>query len=290
MLIEDVGKLLPMDQLIHWISERHRVYLRRKAKKPKPWTEDTIIQSTFFTNPYRENDKVTVWVRENIRKTMENSPSLVFAVVCFRWFNWIPTGKILRDTGLLEQWDTKLAVGTLTEYRDSGYQVFTGAFNISNSGVSKPKVNRVCEDYLQPVWADLSSLLEDAARWQTLGEAHKRLMQYPGLGGSGFMAAQVVCDLKYTPILERATDWWTWCSPGPGSKRGLNVLLGKDPEAPVPKNWTEEVNRLREMLVEKLPEMPPFHAQDVQNCLCEYSKYMRCLQGDGHSKRRYAGT
>jgi hypothetical protein len=49
----------------YWISERHSIFLRRQEGKPKPWTDDPILRDYKFTNPFRENDRGTVWLREN---------------------------------------------------------------------------------------------------------------------------------------------------------------------------------------------------------------------------------
>ena len=169
-------------------------------------------------------------------------------------------------------------------------QVFTGAFNISNSGSTKPKIKRVCEDYIQPVWEDRHKLVNRLLDCETLAAAHKVISAYPGLGGSGFMAAQIICDLAYTYVFQEVTDWWTWSSPGPGSKRGLNRLLEKPVDSPSPKGlaWEQQMTRLR-ILVDKKLKME-LHARDIQNCLCETDKYSRVLLGEGQSKRRYNGS
>lgn len=288
MRIEEVSKLKPIDRLVYWIKERHWVYLRKKAGKPKPWTDDKILQSTYFTNPYRENDKVTVWMREKFRDPLKHDPSVIFATIAFRWFNWIPTGNLLHSTGLLRNWNTLTAVQVLARMKERGEQVFTGAFNISNSGSSKPKINRVCEDYIQPVWEDRAKLIEEAKGWTSLQEACARLRRYPGLGGSGFMVAQIVADLKYTDWLaeDKVADWWKWCSPGPGSKKGLTIALGKPI---VLKDWHKDIEYLLGVVSVKLESLPRLHAQDLQNCLCEFFK-MEHIRNGGRGKRTYPGS
>jgi hypothetical protein len=303
MKTEDVAKLPPLERFLYWIRERFDVYQRRLAGQPKPWTDDVVMQRTYFTNVCREWDKTTVWARGNIREPMNDDPTVIFAVLAFRWFNRIPTGELLLGRGmgnwhaswlhtnLLVGWDTQTAVNRLNAYRNEGGQVFTGAFNISNGGSRKGKIERVCEDYIRPVWDNMPSLVADARGWTTLAQAHSRLIQYPGMGGSGFMAAQVVADLKYTPWLAegRVSDWWTWCALGPGARRGLNIILGFPPEGPAPGGWRNKINWLRSVVRRSLPEVPPLHAQDLQNCLCEFGKMERIRAG-GHSKRGYGKT
>ena len=50
-----------------------------------------------------------------------------------------------------------------------------------------------------------------------------RLKDMPGF--ASFMAGQVVADLMYVAPFKHAPDWMTFAVPGPGSKRGLIVLL-----------------------------------------------------------------
>lgn len=292
MNVEQVKKLTPQGRLLYWVKEREAILQRRRAGKAAPWTDDEVLQSWFFCNVSREDDKVTAWFREHVRQPLAESPEVFFATVCFRWFNWIPTGEQLLLGDCFRRWDCVKVVSRLRGLQEHGAQVFTGAFNISNSGSTKPKINRVCEDYIQPAWEACGLegwLLDDFKRGLyegklTLKDAHEALSELPGMGGSGFMAAQVVCDLKYTALLRDASDWWTWCSPGPGSRKGLNVLLGRPEEAAVPVDWLAQINKLRALIERKTGRK--LHAQDVQNCLCEFFKYSKALAGGG-SKRRY---
>lgn len=91
------GTLHPetVERFLYWIKERHTIHLKREAGYPKPWTQDKLLRDWFFTNPYRENDKVTRWFRDNIRNRMSHDPHVGFTTVAFRWFNYIPTGYYL---------------------------------------------------------------------------------------------------------------------------------------------------------------------------------------------------
>jgi hypothetical protein len=297
MLISEVKKLKPLDRFLYWVKERYSIFTKKEAGKKRPWTDDTILQSCYFTNVHRENDKVTRWYAKNIREPLKDDPAVFFATIAFRWFNWPATGEVLMGnyepsmdwSNLLLDWDTRKAVSRLESIQELGAQIFTGAFNISNSGSTKPKINRVCEDYIEPVWKDRATLeagIQDAA---TLASVHRMLKLYPGLGGSGFMAAQVVADLKYTPFLEDASDWDTFCCLGPGSKRGLNRLLGRTTGSPMPLDWRDDLEHYLDLTNEELPDVPPIHAQDFQSCLCEWDKMERVLWNQGRSKRTYNG-
>lgn len=311
MLVEEVKKMKPLHQFIYWITERHQVYLRRNKGQPKPWTDDEVLQSYFFTNPFRENDKVTQWFRENIRNPLKDDVRVVFATIAFRWFTLPQTGRLLmltpprspskrREFGVLYQWDEKAAIKALLDFQASGNQVFTGAYNISASGSKKPKVNRVCEDYLTPVWQDRVSLESSIIKCDTLQEAQKILMKYPGLGGSGFMSYEIVSDLRYTSVLEHATDINSWANPGPGAVRGMNRLTGRPVDSPMTKTeWLELARQLRKELLGPtlfsqlkfaVSKDNPLDMRVIEHSLCEFDKYVRAMNKDGHMKRTYRGA
>jgi hypothetical protein len=115
---------------------------------------------------------------------------------------------------------------------------------------------------------------------------HERLMQFDGLGS--FMAAQAVADLKYVEPLLTALDWYTFAASGPGSRRGLNRVLGYEITAPWSEaNWYQQLQMLRKDIERFLPTMFELHAQDLQNCLCEFDKYERVRLGEGTPKQLY---
>jgi len=127
-----------------------------------------------------------------------------------------------------------------------------------------------------------------------LGEALVDFLRYDGLGGFG--AYEIVCDLRYTSVLEHATDKMIWCNPGPGAIRGLYRLLGREITTksnatclPVPKDWEEQTRKLLAIVQRELPDLPPFEMREIEHSLCETDKYLRLLLGDGKSKRRYDG-
>lgn len=289
MNTEEVKKLTAKERFLYWISERDSILTKRNDGYEKPWTDDEILQSCYFTNVRREDDKVTIWFRENVREPIGNDPDVIFATIAFRWFNLPqPTGEYLHTHGYLTNWNKDRVIQGLLGFQNHGLKIFTGAFNISNSGSTKPKINRVCEDYLEPVWQARKKLISSISN-KSMKEAFNYLKQLPGLGGSGFMAAQVICDLAFTYALVEAEDWYTWCSWGPGSKRGMNRVYGLEESYPMSRlDWDIRLKRLREEIKDKF--YIKLHARDVQNCLCEFSKYERVLWNQGKSKRRYQGV
>lgn len=304
MLVEDVIKLSPLERFLYWIKERHNIYLKRKVGKPKPWTDDKILQTVFFTNPYRENDKTTEWFRKTVRDPLQNKPEVAFATVAFRWFNLIATGEILQSRGWLTDWKPKEVIKCLSERRAKKIPIFTGAFMVNSPG-GEPKLEAITRR-VSNVWRDREKLLQDISPEPPtrndpgasccMEYVHKRLMDYDGMGG--FMAYEVVCDLRYTYLLRGAPDINTWSNPGPGAVRGLYRLLERDfpkgnnaSSPPVPKDWEEKTQWLLREVNKNLPKsFPKFEAREVEMTLCETDKYERILFGDGRPKRKFQGV
>jgi len=291
MKIERVKKMPVRKRFFYWIRERNQIRLRKEELGlERPWTDDEVLANNYFTNIRREDDRVTRWFAKNIRGPLSGEPEVVFATIAFRWFNLPSTGEYMLKKGTHKQgafveWDLDDVKSHLHGIKDHGAKVFTGAFNISNSGSTKPKIDRVCDDYIQPVWEIRRALYFALAECCTMQNAFRVVKKLPGLGGSGFMAAQVLCDLAYTHVLSDAPDWWTWCSWGPGSKRGMNRVFGHDEKHSMPRAaWDTHLHELRREIEVKLGLQ--LHARDVQNCLCEFSKYERGLEGT-RLKRRY---
>jgi hypothetical protein len=122
----------------------------------------------------------------------------------------------------------------------------------------------------------------------TLKSAHTRLQAVQGLGS--FMAAQVVADLKNTTWhpLSEAADWHTFAAPGPGSLRGLSRF--HDVRV-TPSNFDAALEEARAFVQAQYPVvLEGVCNQDLQNCFCEFDKYVRVATGEGRSKRKYNGS
>lgn len=312
MNTELVKKMEPLDRFLYWMRERHQIHLRRRAGKPKPWTDDSVLQTSFFTNPYRENDKVTQWFKRHIREPLRDDSRVLFATVCFRWFNFPRTASILMDglepkyhpwddpENLITNWNPDKVLERLGLARERGEQIFTGAYMV-NSPPGEKKLEAIVRR-VDNVWKARESLLErfhDAKAHEnddlTMEKVHRELTQFDGMGGFG--AYEVVCDLRWTYLLENAPDKLTWCNPGPGCVRGLYRIKGWDfpkgnnsSSPPAPKNFMDHMRELLSLASARLRNMPALEMREIEHSLCEFDKYERVLWGDGKAKRSYKGV
>lgn len=274
------------NDLFHWIFERHMIYLRRfKQGQSKPWTDDPILQDYRFCNAYRELDTVTQWIAHNWRDSHKTDSNVWFAMAMARLVNWPDT---MAELGYPTVFDKTSFIMVMQRRKAQGRKVFSGAYIVSTNGRAMDKAEYLAEFVLGPLWANRDHIRPH--KNSRLEDFHKKLMLYDGMGS--FLAAQVIADTKYTPILEGSPDWWTWAAPGPGSKRGLNRVFDYTVDNTWPGGmWYSHLMMLKPEIDKLLEEheFPPMHAQDLQNCLCEFDKYERVRLGEGTPRAGYPG-
>jgi hypothetical protein len=265
------------DKLLYWIETRWDILKQKEAGAAAPWTEDKTFQEVYFCNVFREDDKVTKGIRELWAIGNGDVADAAANMIMARFVNKLSTLESL-------QWPWPEFDRPLWDYTMSKAGAWGGAYIVSTNGRSMPK-----HEYIGDLLEHLFEHFKHNPLPNTLATAHTALMGLQGLGS--FMAAQVIADLKNTPLhnLSYAPDWWSWCAHGPGSLRGMSWVWGVD--RVTPKQFLEYMRPLRVLVDGNLPDhIPPFCNQDLQNCLCEFDKYMRVSTGVGRSKRKYAGA
>jgi 5-hmdU DNA kinase, helical domain len=276
----------PTARLFAFIRERHTIYVKRQEHMKPPWTKDPILGKYRFCNVYRNLDRVTAWIHDNWCKPNQNDPDLWFAMCVARLFN-LPES--LQVIGYPVPFDIVNFSRRIRDHKRSGAKCFNGAYIVSTNGIAREKVEYVTRDVLEVVWKARERLRP--RKGDTVNSWHMQLMMYNGFGGTGFMAAQVAADTKqFDRVLKNAPDKDTFVASGPGSRKGLNAVLGRGEKD----SWTEEEWRFkfRKLYDTILPmfeeaQMPRPDAQDFQNCLCEYFKYHRATALGQMPKQRY---
>lgn len=283
LIIRRKGSLVPseVDILCYWISEREAVRLKRLKGLPPPWTKDGLIGEYRWCNVRRMDDKVSIWLLNWHRQHPEfNFRDRIVASVAGRLINWPDT---LQDMPYPIPYDERKWTKGLEKRDASGRKVFTGAY-IINGALGGPKILQVTQKILAPLWEQRRTApknperMEDVWRW---------LNGKPGIGS--FMAGQAVADLRHVHHELPWTDRMTWAPQGPGSKRGINRLLGRPTKAAMPHaEWLDALRRAMGAVQARLPHIAErLELMDIQNCMCEYDKYRRLTLGEGSVRSRY---
>ena len=279
----------PVDRYLAYIEERDAIYQRKSRGDPWPWTEDDILRSYRFTEIYRERDRTSLHYQKLVRDRYGDDPIVLPATVLYRWFNRIETCEALFVPSVNQSvFEHYIETNMFSVLEDLIHSLppphVTGAFIITGKpGYSKAQgVLEYFKEWMKKPWQKKWRVWQ--ALIPTLAEMDAWL-DSDGLGS--FLRAQLVADLKYVPFLRNAEDWWTWAAPGPGSMRGLNIVLGRDMNTSWnKKEWLTEIQKLR-MLEDEHFSFQSFHAQDTQNHCCEFSKYTKVMIGEGRPRQVY---
>lgn len=268
-----------LDDLLFWVKERETIFKKKERGDPRPWTTDPVLAEYRFCNVRREDDRVTKWIYNNWLLPMDGADSLPFAMTLARMVNLPET---LSELGYPHKWDANHFISVLASRKERGEKVWTSAYMITG-GFSKggePKeviIARILEQ------AHHNLKYQPLTARDILGTAVEKI-KTPGIGS--FLSAQVIADLKWSDYLRDALDWYTWCAPGPGSQMGLNFLHGRPRAFGIPgPQFMIEVNEVRHLLSDN--GLGGLCAQNTQNCLCEFSKYVRAKHFGERLKSRY---
>lgn len=251
-----------VELFIYWINERERIRLVKERGDPWPWTQNPHLRDRHFCNIRREDDRGTKEIHA-VRKEFPSMslPDYPMFYTAARLFNKASTVR--------EYW--KHGAEFVKEMQEEGEVVFHTAYMVSTCGVSMNKVDYV-DDMVRRVSRVSPSML-------VCNEAFAELRTVDGLGS--FMCGQIIADLKYTNYLKNAVDFDEFAVMGPGSKKGLDLIFGPGTTE------TTFMHRLKVLRAAIKSEIPKLHNQDLQNCLCEFSKFSRYTTNGRGRNRNY---
>lgn len=257
-----------LDLFCYWIREREAIRLCREYGQ-RPWTKDQILKAHHFCNVRREDDRGTIEIREVVTRRVGIGETHMLPAVytLARLFNSANTLDIALEHGITG----------VKDYRAAGNKIFHTAYLVSTCGQSIDKV-----DYVFWMMGKVSKLQVPRVGLQAAQEV---ISTIPGMGS--FLSGQVVADLRNDRYLvaKDLEEHVYWATPGPGSKKGLDFIFDE-------RHKTTDLTFGRRM-AELWKALPMdiigmnIHGQDLQNCLCEFSKYCRYRDGLKGRNRYY---
>lgn len=305
----------------HFITERYTIHLRKDIlQQPPPWTKDRILRAYRFTNIFREDDRVSRalidQVSSNNDLTLEEK---ILNTFLFRSWN---NPRTFQDFG--GPWSAEEIYDGLTlkekvrplyrelskaepdrkwwtsAYNQGGTKRVWGCPGIDGSGdreLDIPlRVFHIGPWLLQE--NTVSRLLE--ATYQS--QAYEIIQQQRGF--ANFMAYQIFVDLTYIKDFPFSENEFVVA--GPGCKWGLDMLFSD-------LDWMsyeealfwlrDNINDLFQELYKghkiKEPWLPNtffidrksydrhLNVMSLENCFCEFSKYIRAYRNVGRPRCRY---
>lgn len=274
--------------LFEWVKEREKIRVRKDNGEAGPWTSDAILRTYRFCNVRREDDRVTVWIRKNIREKFADHPYLWLMLCIARQINWPDT---LADLIAANAWpadwvdtDKCTAIAQVLNARKArDEKIYTGAYMISAPATKgADKQSYIAETVIGALWKRRNSF----TRWDgaTLQSTHELITRSNGWGP--FMAYQAVVDMRFTKLLNKAADIANWAAAGPGTIRGLNRLHGRPTNASLSQEQAlSEMRTIYRIIQSETGVAMDF--SDVPNILCETDKYLRVKNGEGKPRALY---
>lgn len=151
---------------------------------------------------------------------------------------------------------------------------------------SFPKSRYLTDVVFRKVWDNLENLQRTSH--ESIETFSSGLTDCYGIGP--FIAYQTAVDLTWCRgWLDSAPDLETYAKIGPGTRRGLNRLAGREvTAAPSEKQLLAEATYIHSIQADYLaPHMRSIRLSDITNCLCETDKYLRVKNGEGSPRSKY---
>ncbi len=260
-----------------------------------------ILRDFRFTNVYRELDPGTQYAVEKILELDAPVPDKIFNLMLYRLIGREETHMF---TGFqqLSTFDPSSFEEKLKFIRDVRRKPpFTGAYTVCayyRMG-SRDKVENVCQIIVR-LHTRFVSLYRRILSCGSSQSVYTALRTASGFGT--FLAYQVLVDLLYPlrtnggrPILPFSAD--DWAIAGPGAKRGISMVLRDSARVDDLKvmrwlrdNQEEEFSRLGldfPYLLSESGTPVKISLANIQNCLCEFHKYVKAKNGTGRVRRRF---
>jgi len=279
-----------VEDFFAWINERHQIYVNRFEKKmPKPWTDDPIFQQWKFTNVFRQLDTGTIALHDALQCESDyRMEDIAFTIIWYRLFNWHEHIKNLGITIASEYGYEKVEKYILKRH-EKGEKIFTSAHMTRGFLCEDKHITylRAVKDALNKSWEIADCCIQD----NLMEKAFKKLLNVYMIGD--FTAYEIVCDFRFTKLLQEAKDRLTWANIGPGAKRGLRRLgMDESVQSIIDLyNLAFKYAKYRiKIHLSNAQQYPPFELREIEHSLCEFDKYERIRLGEGRPKQKYKGV
>lgn len=276
-----------LDLFVHYATERQNVHERRAAGLPQSeWTEDHILRTRRFCNNFRVADYGSQYVLKELLADSPDLPTTLFRAAFYRLTNepsfWDFMCAQLGGMPTLEHLQDGTVALVMRLAHAANWKIFRGAYLISFGAASKGQkkhehLAHFLMDHFHP--EGLHSVWPRFAAADTL---YARICALESISRIGpFLAQQIATDINYSEHhLGTENDRVVL---GPGSTKGLRFIYG---DSIIPGGNYHHVNgqlkilELRDSLQHITLELPSGATRglsllDIQNVLCEFSKYVR---------------
>ncbi len=270
------------DTYWRWIAERQAMYLRRLWDPVGPWTTDPVLSSYRFTNVFRVSDRVSQRLVRDVQygEARSQAPDEVFyRTIVFKTWNREDVWDSIENAIGPISWQATPPCEirrVLDDMHSSGRRVYSAAYIMPAPpfGHERKHANH-CSLIERMMQDGLPALV---AGTESLGDVYRLLLSYAGIGR--FLAFQYAIDLNYSTLLSHPESDFVVAGPGAvdGISKCFSDVAGMTSEEVI--MWMHDRQDLEfERLGIRFEGLFGRRLQpiDLQNCLCEISKYARVV-------------
>ena len=241
VLVRAVLDLVALMTFWDFCAERERIRVRRESRTPGPLTEDPRLARYWFPNIRRMDDPTTVWLHGALLRRLADPEQLIMATVAFRLFGSRAAGEQLVPMFLCSKYNE-------AEFLDSVgplIRPFNGRLH-----------RHLRSRSLEAAARTLAHLQRQGACWHllrgaTLREATRALSGVVGIGPE--LAYEMVCDLRWTPVLQGAPDAYSWALPGRSAVEAAGGLVKRDLRSTRQADRARAIDLMRGLLADAQP-------------------------------------
>ena len=297
-----------------FVTERYRIHIRKDFLKQKaPWTNNPILLQYKFCNIRREHDRQSQYLIKNISTNsyLSLEDKIVNSFYFRAWNNW----DTMKDLG--GPWPAKCLYSSQMKEQvrpiyqqlaseDPERKWWSSAYNQGgtkqawrypdpNKRINKEDDIPLRVFHIGP-WLKEHNTIEKLLSASDQKAAFEAIKEIQGF--ADFLAYQIFVDLTY--IAEFPFSENEFVVAGPGCRKGLNKLFDDYDGLTLEEALFWLADNIDEIFNEVHPpfwagrlfvDLPQedrfFSVMCLENCMCEFCKYIRTIEGNGRPRVKY---
>lgn len=283
-------------QFFEFIYQRQLIWHKRFVfKQSYPWTEDVVLQKYKFCNVYRELDRCSQHLINNIINKEMGDENKLLNIVAFRMFNCDGFFTKVINEPLVMPVDFKIIEDKMDKYIEKNGIIFNTAYLVSQ--VYYDKNYRARDKHVQLFLSlrdtDFFKICKNIMLAQSARKVWQELQGIRYVGK--FLAYQILIDLSYIQgFLKFSIE--DFCDVGPGALPSLVKIYGDEgneqakckelcnmQQKYLPKSW-DDIYYKDAYFKNKYLSL-----NNIEHCLCEFRKYTNLKNGNKQRKRYFKG-
>jgi hypothetical protein len=200
-------------------------YRRTLIKVPSPWSDDEILNNYRFCNVYRELDRSSQYLINNVYLKQTNLTGIVFCIIAHRIYNKPETFDAIGYPNIRE-YDEAKWLSKLLALEEQGFKTLNQEAYKINTYMwgGEPRWHAYTKHILSRFAENIRTIVKLVTTGTAL-EVVKELKKYCGI----FLVHEIyqdLCDLnRYIKKDITKFDKNAWSSAGPGAKGGLRLIF-----------------------------------------------------------------